>query len=212
MLPFFTSVSFAENSTPVVPMTCATINEDNPFLEQFETEIQSGSDFMSVYEEIKNSYHDQVNEKLNTEIEKFVSGLSNDSTEMCQPFQGYEKTHPLVLSIEIRTLLGQYECALLEYVKNPPLPYTRSFQIEAVNTLQSISIELQTEILKSYKALDAAMHAYSEMRMWYPVHRDLQCLISQLEIYRDALRGFVDQITRLPAKFYNYGSKYQYSQ
>lgn len=200
-------------STPPVqvPKFCSVINENgNPFLETFKGELKNNRDFMEVYEEVKTMYHTQTNEQFNTEIEKLVSGLSEGSENMCIPFEYEVSSHPLRVSYQVMSRIEQYECALLEYIKNPPLSTKPSYHIQEVKRLATISSVLQEEILKSYQSLEITLMMYSEMRRWYPVHRDLQCLISQLEIYRDAIRKFVDQIARMPAKFYNYGSSYQY--
>lgn len=194
-----------------VPQFCSVINKNgNPFLNTFQTELKNNRDFIEIYEEVKTTYHEQTNTQFNTEIEKLISGFSKGAENMCIPFEYEISTHPLRVSYEVMNRIEQYECALLEYIKNPPPSIQPSYQIQEIKRLSTLSSELQEEIIKSYQSLEITLMMYAEMRRWYPVHRDLQCLISQLEIYRDALRKFIDQIARMPAKFYNYGSSYQY--
>lgn len=216
-LSFFLSISvFAESSEEqskdFTPFFCEIINEDNEFLESIENDISSGKTFIESFTSVKEEYHKQVNDEFNEHIEKLSQDYyKNDGVyqKECVLWGDETSTNTLRISQSMIQRFEKYECALNEYIKNPPLNGDEITQLQAVQTLNYIVYRLETELSKSYTALELTIQMYSEMRLWYPVHRDLLCLIDQLEDYRDSLREFVDDIVRLPIKFYNYSSRNQ---
>jgi hypothetical protein len=211
-LLFINKSSLANESKPYLPSFCYEVNKENKYLKYIQTEIQNNKSFKEAYKSLQNKYHEDVNTEFNKKIEilsKEIYKNDTDNSNLCSPFTEKVTSSSLVVSQTIRKLFEQYECTLIIYANNPQLDGTEVSIMQGLATLNTIETELRSEISKSYKALERTLQIYSEIRMWYPIHRDLMCLIEEIKTYRNAIRKFIDIIIFLPSKFYNYGSRYQ---
>lgn len=216
---FFGNISSAHaepdemtTDTLFAPQFCTLVNEDNEFLQLFQSNLDNGKSFRDAFALVQHEYHSQVNDEFNENIEKLSQDYySNEKVyeKACVLWGDRMQTKTLALSRKMMKRFEKYECALNVYILYPPLNGDEITQIEGVRTLQTIEANLRREISNSFQALELTIAMYSEMRTWYPIHRDLLCLIDQLKDYRDALRKFIDDVVRMPIKFYNYSSRNQ---
>lgn len=213
-LLFISSNTFANKEKPYLPSFCYEVNKDNIYLKYIQEEIENDKPFKEAYLSLQEKYHTDVNKEFNKKMEILSQEIYKndaDNSNLCSPFVEKTTSSSLVVSQSIRKLFEQYECTLIIYANNPQLDGSEVSILQGLATLNTIETELRSEISKSYKALERTLQIYSEIRMWYPVHRDLMCLIEELKTYRNALRKFIDIVIFLPSKFYNYGSRYQES-
>lgn len=194
-----------------MPQYCTEVSteDENKYLEELQKGLREG-EFLESYDRVKEEYHNEVNDYFNEIFAvhmKPFSQFKNRDNCTAEPDDIFTTTP--VISQSTLDNLRKYECALLVFVKDPPLLGNEKTLYQGVGTKAFIQEMLRLEIDQSYDALEQMIPLYNEMRTLYPVHRDLECLIGQMEEYRNALRGFVDEIVWLPAKFYNYGSRHQ---
>lgn len=217
---FLLSISLADTleskGVSFTPQFCSAINADgkNEYLVLLDQYKNNGvSTFSQAYEQTKEKYHSDINiyfnEKMNI-LSNDIYGNHEVSEKVCSPFPYSVDSSSLVVSQNMMELFQKYECALNAYISNPIMNGDEISFEQGISTLDTQQRVLRNEVSRSFKALELTIHMYSEMRMWYPVHRDLQCLASQVKTYNKSLREFVDQIVRMPAKFFNYGSRYQH--
>jgi len=202
------SVSFAN-------FTCEN-NADNPYIQKFEEYYSESHSFSVSFPLLKKDYHATINSEFNTAVADLSRSVySGDSEEKaCAPIQYTQKNNTsfFEFSSKIREEHLKYECSLRHLVGK----YTKieqkdqvSLFSEGISFMQNNEYQIIDEMRKSEIALHLSLQMYSEMRQWYPVHRDLECLISEMEKYRNAIRGFIDKVSIIPAKYYNYGSEKQ---
>jgi len=155
-----------------------------------------------------------MNEAFNKGIADLSRSVySGDSDEKaCAPVQ-YKQPNNASLSefqLGMTQKYGVYKCAL-ESILSEKIEISKNVTTfsDGLNFMKNREYLILEEVRKSGLALTMTLQTYQEMRQWYPVHRDLECLISQMETYRNALRGFIDRVSLMPAKYYNYGSEKQ---
>ncbi len=196
-----------------VPLLCAEINKDenNEVLVKLK-KLEKEKNFDEAYFTVKDEYHDRINDIFVENITKLSNNIyqnAGKNEKICSPFKYEKVTKSLKISREMIANFRKYECALEFYIKHPPYSGKEVFLNDGVVRLKTIQSRLRQEIRFSYLAMEKSLEMYNELRLWFPIHRDLLCLIEQMKTYRNAVRNFVDQIVRMPAKYYNYGSRYQ---
>lgn len=198
-----------------VPLFCTEINKDdkNDVLKKMQKlHMEEKQPFDDVFETIKEEYHEAINESFNEQIDKLSKNLyqsNGRSDKVCSPFEFEKETKSLKVAHEMIEKFRKYECALTYYIERPPYKGDELYINEGLTNLRNIQSELRQEIRFSYLAIEKSIEMYNELRLWFPIHRDLLCLIEQMKTYRNAVRNFIDQVVRMPAKYYNYGSRYQ---
>jgi hypothetical protein len=198
-----------------IPMFCKIVNEDkkNEVFEKLKNLQKSeNKTFDEAYSVVKKEYHKRINDIFTEKMEKLSKNLYQSegrSDKLCSPFKFEKETKSLRVGREMLKHFRDYECALDFYIQNPPYSGNEIYFNDGVVRLNTIKSRLRQEIRFSYIAIEKSIQMYNELRLWFPVHRDLLCLIEQMKAYRNALRNFIDQIVRMPAKYYNYGSRYQ---
>ncbi len=211
----FAEVVVSDDLPANVPLFCEEINKDdnNEVLVRF-TELMTDEkkSFDAAYFIVKDEYHARINELFAENITKLANNIYQNGgidEKICAPFKYEKQTQSLQVTREMVKNFRMYECALEKYIAKPPYSENEILLTEGVQRLNTVQMRLQQEIRWSFLALEKTIEMYTELRLWFPVHRDLLCLIEQMKAYRNAVRNFVDQIVRMPAKYYNYGSRYQ---
>lgn len=188
--------------TTIFPTQSATSQttcpDGNPYCEN----VFSG-DPESRFENIRDKYHRRVNEALN----KQIATISGTSFRCDQNFEDIKiETDISVVSAERYRELSQYKQAvgiLRERVAiDIPVERLSDLQtaLQSVETLQKV---MEQEVDIAENALTIALNSYAEMRILYPLHKELECLIPKLQELRDAWYGLVYQVSRMPRKFIN---------
>lgn len=183
------------------------------YSEYFQSAQQEANgDNMKAFEALKKKYHEDMNTYFNehiTEISKSAYTSEQKDVEVCTPFIKKEETNIDTVYENGLQKFWEYEAVLqnidIRTTKNSTL-FEEGFL--ELNTQEYMLLE---EIENAHTSFLLTFQMYSEMRQMYPVHRDLECLIFEMEQYRTALRKFVDRIIIMPAKFYNYASEKQQS-
>jgi len=188
---------------------------NNVYFKNFNSLYDESGDFDSSFASFTKEYHTEMNDAFNKGIADLSRSVySGDSDEKaCAPVQ-YKQQNNTSLSefqLGMTQKYGMYKCALeaifsekIEFKKKDAVTFS-----DGLNFMKNREYLILEEVRKSGLALTMTLQTYQEMRQWYPVHRDLECLISQMETYRNALRGFIDRVSLMPAKYYNYGSEKQ---
>ena len=209
----YTGAVLAEETEEKKEVSYSCGEEGNAYLEKFDT-AKNGKSFSEAFEEVKKDYHEKVNETFNEKVEYlsvsiFGEGKTENFEKACTPFQQASETLTAQLTQDLMIEFWEYECALSKIAETPQLLGTELTHSDGVNSLYTQESMILNEIENSYMALTQTIEMYSEMRIWYPVHRDLECLISQMQKYRNAVRGFVDRVSIMNAKYGNYASEKQ---
>ena len=209
------SVNAKEPLKSNVPEFCEVINQDgnNDILERLnELKGDKNENFDTAYYTVKDEYHEAINDIFTDKVTKLSNNIyqnGGNNEKICSPFKYEEDTDSLKIAREMVEKFRKYECALMVYVETPPYKGDEVFFDEGVVRLKTVQIRLRQEIRFSYMAMEKTIQMYNELRLWFPIHRDMLCLIEQMKAYRNAVRNFIDQVVRMPAKYYNYGSRYQ---
>ncbi len=212
----FAAVTTTDSIPPAnVPMTCSIINKDNKNevlvrLQKLQTEDKKTFD--EAYKTVKKEYHDRINDIFNKRMQKLNNNIyqsNSQNRKLCSPFKFEKETKSIKVAREVMQYFRKYECALTVYVEHPPYSGKEFLTTQGTMRLNTIKVQLQQEIRVSYLAIKETLDMYNELRLWFPIHRDLLCLIEQMKTYRNALRNFIDQVVRMPSKYYNYASRYQ---
>lgn len=193
---------------------CATVQADeNNIYQKISDDTQTISSPSERYKKIKKTYHQNISKIFSEHFEKIFGDTNVNDTpkNICHPFQFAAQTKSQEITQKLNIQHKYYECTLLHLAKNPTIDPSQYHSILAgIGNLQSQEHIFFKEISDSYAAKETTLQTYEEMRMWYPVHRDLQCLIQQLTDYNTEIRNFVDRVVILPKKFLNYGSRKAY--
>jgi len=198
-----------------VPMSCSVINANNKndvLVRLQDLQSNEKKSFDEAYEIVKTEYHERINEIFNEKMEKLNNNIyqaESQNIKLCSPFKYETDTKSLNVAREMIKNFRKYECALEVYIDKPLYSGNELYINQGSIRLDTIRSTLRQEVRFSYLAIKQTIEMYNELRLWFPIHRDLLCLIEQMKIYRNALRNFIDQIVRMPSKYYNYGSRYQ---
>ncbi len=202
---------FAEGEKTTSPYVCS--EKGNEYFEKYTKYKELDGDFSVAFEKLKKEYHEEMNDAFNEAIEDLSLSVYVGKTadvKACTPIHYVEGNNSLLqFQSKMQEKYRVYECALILMQGDASISATGQTFEMGVKSLRNQEFLLLDEINKSGVTLKMAMQNYAEMRQWYPVHRDLECLISQMEKYRNALRGFIDRVIIMPAKYYNYSSRYQ---
>lgn len=184
-------------------------------------EIQDLEDFdkLEAFHKIKPTYHLYINCMFNNAVELLKKSADSaqpgcmkhgdykkilESSQIIAVDEQSGKSYGLAeLVIEEYKLYNMYLDKLEETVKTG-LPQENTYTLDAVNEsllARTQQIELEREIAE--KAFDTAFLVYDEMRMTYPLHKQLQCLAKNLEDERTQLARIRILSECLPAKFIN---------
>lgn len=166
--------------------------------------------FYEKYQNMKTQYHEDIAEIFSKHFTTIFGETEKNTTpeNICAPFYLEAESSAQALTLQIDTQYQYYKCTLLELSYTPRVNTSNKPTLfSSIGELQSQEQTYLNEIEDSYTAKELTMQTYQEMRMWYPVHRNLQCLIQELTDYNSELRNFVDRIVIIPKKFLNYGSR-----
>lgn len=194
--------------------TYVCIPSDNEYFQKYQSYKEKfNGNFLDAFDALKKEYHSDMNDRFNEAIADTSFSVyvgKKVDIKACTPVHYSKGNTSLVeFQTQMRQELRKYECALSAIQGDASISAEGISFEKGIGSLQAQEYVVLDEISKSKATLNFALQNYAEMRQWYPVHRDLECLISQMEKYRNALRGFVDRVVVMPAKYYNYSSRYQ---
>lgn len=146
---------------------------------------------------------------LTTEEEPDVSfpgepegcGRDNVST-YCLAVQLNDELHLLERDLILRRSEIQLENTILGDDEGGDEAAEPIFQIEEVIVANLTKTErIDNEIQSARDALELTLAVYNQAQLVYPIHREFEELIKNLEAYRDALAKLRTQIEGFPGKF-----------
>lgn len=192
-----------KETTPFHPVFCLELSEKgNPY----EAPFQEKS-FADAFGQIRTEYHEKINTLFNENLAK-IGGttLKYDKTAS-------QTANETRLENFAQTLLSEYDqyaCALrtkrrdITVVSDQEIPVF-SHTSQALSALEN---SVDAEIDRAEAAMFITLRMYTEMRLYYPIHKKLESIIDpSLLKYRDAVRDFVDEVIRFASKVVNFGSK-----
>lgn len=212
----FSGSAHADLDENVMKKFSCTDMENNEYLNSFDSYYAESANFSESFDLLKKDYHNDMNTRFNTAVSDLSRSVySGDSDEKaCAPLQYEQQDNDSLAEFDSQTRaeFWKYECALVSLLdtkgKIGSNDEISSFE-EGISFMKNTEYLILDEIEKSGTAFRLSLEMYGEMRQWYPVHRDLECLISEMETYRNAIRAFIDAVSIMPAKYYQYGSKNQ---
>jgi hypothetical protein len=199
----FASALSVEQMNPFDPVFCLELSEKgNPYEQPFREKS-----FEDAFAQVRTEYHQKINTLFNENIAK-IGGttLKDDETAL----RTANETRLEVFAQTLFSEYDQYACALrtqrrtisIENDEEIPLFYKSS---QALRVLEN---SVDGEISRAEAALFITIRMYTEMRLYYPLHKRLESIIDpSLLKYRDVVREFVDEVFRFAAKVVNFGSK-----
>ncbi|MBI5414493.1 hypothetical protein HZA38_03175 [Candidatus Peregrinibacteria bacterium] len=161
-------------------------------------------DHEKAFEEIRTKYHEDTNTFLNEHISKIEGTTFRCDAK--REFTALETSFEEIY-FERKIELYKYTAALRRLFEFPEAPSGNTFT-EVLNSAQYFSERIDREIDISEKVLRIAVQSYAEMRLYYPLHKELECLAYDLQKLRDSWEFFGEQISRMPAKFINASAQF----
>jgi len=179
---FVLFTSFFSHSVLADDFTCDN-NANNPYLKNFNSLYDESGDFDASFESFTKSYHTEMNDAFNKGIADLSRSVySGDSDEKaCAPVQYKQENNASLAEFQLGMTqkYGVYKCAL-EAILSKKIEISKNVTTfsDGLNFMKNREYLILEEIRKSGLALTMTLQTYQEMRQWYPVHRDLECLIS----------------------------------
>jgi hypothetical protein len=200
---FFSSPSFAEEEN-LPSYLCKEENKYTVFFQEQES-----------FFALKEYYHAEIKKQFDKNTQSMqksdVKDGSFNMSSACSPFVQEQETSISQFSSQLYQEYWDYECVLKSIAKNPKIPEDSLYISEGINSLSSQYSLVELERTSARLALAQTIEMYSELREWYPVHKDLICLTSQFIGLRDSLADFINNVIKIPPEFENAMSRYQLS-
>lgn len=220
--------SSAETKNKQLEKTC-----DNPDYTISAEDTKNGDNgyarVQEQYHQYINCLFNNAVELLEEEEEKFAQqqssseqeGSQAQSIEGCMDPNVYKailnntKTIDIDTTGETREFYGLADLIIDEYLQynlyldtlSDTLIQSDDNQIRTVDYAQRQLTarfnEIERERYSAQKAFDIALQAYDEMRVAYPLHKQLECIASNLEEERDQIARIRTYAQCFPAKFIN---------
>ncbi len=169
-----------------------------------DTAFDEDYDVVEKFRLIKDEYHQDTNKFLNKNLAKisgttFTCDQKRDKTAIDTNIVNYY--------YEREFELYKYKAAIFTLADMAKNDIPQSGEPIENQTALKMTLKRSEMILReamiAEKALKISLASYKEMRVMYPLHKELECLIIDLHDLRAAWELLVDQIARMPAKFIN---------
>lgn len=149
--------------------------------------------------ELEEKYHDRMNDLFNTRIKLMVDGKGTDklpSGDDCEE----DNYNTFCMALTAANELDQYQIALVK--RNVKLDIEDGETILDLSAKQTAKQnEINTELKRAKKALDATLQAYNELKIAYPMHVQYQETIKNLTEYNKKMSNLRQEVEQLPGKF-----------
>ncbi len=155
------------------------------------------------WEEAVIEYHLQANELTN----EFLKSLTQDEEPLVN-FPGKpeacerDNVSTYCLGVQLSEELMLLESDLIERRNEFQVDLNSAQELEDL-ALQnaSTSQRIDEEITSARESLELTLAVYNQAQLVYPIHREFEGLIANLERYRDALADVRDEIELYPSRF-----------
>jgi len=149
--------------------------------------------------ELETKYHDRMNNLFNTKIKLMIDGKGTDKSPTGDDC-AEDNYSTFCMAITAANELDQYQTVLI--ARSTKVDIGEDDTILDVSTKQTAKYnEINTELIRAKKALDATLQAYNELKIAYPMHVQYQETIKNLTQYNKKMSKLRQEIEQLPGKF-----------
>jgi len=149
--------------------------------------------------ELETKYNERMNNLFNTKIKLMIDGKGTDKSPVGDDC-AEDNYSTFCIAITAAKEFEQYQDALLARSTNVEIEENDDiFQVSAKQTAKYN--EINTELRRAKKALDATLQAYNELKIAYPMHVQYQETIKNLTEYNKKMSKLRQEVEQLPGKF-----------
>ena len=162
-------------------------------------EYDQKRDFSSMsYQDIKSEYHEDINKLFAEQISKMIKEVSDDYKldKMCSDKLAAKRVNEIATTYELSQKglcrFAVYQFALSQKIDSDQIPEEVMSQkisslFDTYTAIEDFQNELIKELSFSKDVLQQTLDAYDAMVALYPLHVRLQCIISDLNTFREKL-------------------------